>query len=749
MAGFDPSGSGANRQQADVLGLPMGFKAFTPAPFGGMNQMASRIGIEDSEFWWMENLYVAGPLKITALDDNGPALYTAPLGKTIISFFWFNINATRYCAVFLDDGTAVQVAESTGAQTVISSAANTFYTTGAPLPACAQSASQYLIISSNITTNSYWIWDGATLYSAGGLAPTTTIRSGGAGYSSVPTVTVYGGHGTGATATATVNNGAVVEVVITNPGSGYTPNDRVQLIFSGGGSDTGGRLRAVLTGVAVDHVALLDGGSGYTSAPAVNFSSGAATATATVSGGKVVAITLTSGGAAYTDAPTVTFSGGGGSGAAAYALLVPTSVASGVIDAGGSGYTSAPTVTVVGGGGSGATFTTTVAGGAINTLPLGAGGSGYTSAPAIVIGTGFNSGAAADAALMPYGVSGAAIEIYSSRVWVVFPNQSTSQNNAGVFLVSAPSSLTDFAESDGGASFVNADRFLKVKYTAIRQSNGFLYPFGDSSVSVISNVQTGGSPTTTTFNYQNTDPQVGTPWRDSCADFGRTVLFANKLGVFGVYGGTATKVSEKVDDVFDNMVLPEEGGVTPSTAVVSIQSNKVYLILLTILDPLTAEQRTVMLGWDSKKWFVVSQSAALTYIGGQEVDSVQYAWGTDGTSLYPLLDTTSSTLEKKLVTKLYGAKDIFLVKQALAFYMQAHDQSGSGASFTVTVDNDSASYALPVQPSFGANLPDLFAGGAANVSGVSLGMTLISTSPNFRIEHLVLGYIDQLGLIGH
>jgi hypothetical protein len=67
-------------------------------------------------------------------------------------------------------------------------------------------------------------------------------------------------------------------------------------------------------------------GSGYTSAPTVTISappSGGttATATATITNGKVTAVTLTNAGSGYTSTPTISFSGGGGSGAAAVATL--------------------------------------------------------------------------------------------------------------------------------------------------------------------------------------------------------------------------------------------------------------------------------------------------------------------------------------------------------------------------------------------------------------------------------------------
>ncbi|MCE2863249.1 MAG: hypothetical protein LW690_12420 [Opitutaceae bacterium] len=49
-----------------------------------------------------------------------------------------------------------------------------------------------------------------------------TVTNGGAGYTSVPSVTISGGEGTGATATATVTQGVVTAITITNAGSGFT-----------------------------------------------------------------------------------------------------------------------------------------------------------------------------------------------------------------------------------------------------------------------------------------------------------------------------------------------------------------------------------------------------------------------------------------------------------------------------------------------------------------------------------------------
>jgi FtsP/CotA-like multicopper oxidase with cupredoxin domain len=110
----------------------------------------------------------------------------------------------------------------------------------------------------------------------------------GLGYTTPPTVTFYGGGGTGAAATAALNG--VTGITVVTAGTGYTSPPTVTL--------TGG------------------GGTG-------------ATATAIITLGSVGAITLTNPGSGYTSAPQVNLTGGGGSGARAIAMLAGVLVMNG------------------------------------------------------------------------------------------------------------------------------------------------------------------------------------------------------------------------------------------------------------------------------------------------------------------------------------------------------------------------------------------------------------------------------------
>jgi IPT/TIG domain-containing protein len=89
------------------------------------------------------------------------------------------------------------------------------------------------------------------------ISPTATSNGGvsgmiitaiGAGYATAPTVSLSGGGGTGATATATVSGGSITGITITNAGSGYTSSPSVT--FSGGGG-SGAVATATITGAKV------------------------------------------------------------------------------------------------------------------------------------------------------------------------------------------------------------------------------------------------------------------------------------------------------------------------------------------------------------------------------------------------------------------------------------------------------------------------------------------------------------------
>lgn len=427
---------------------------------------------------------------------------------------------------------------------------------------------------------------------------------------------------------------------------------------------------------------VVNGGSGYASAPSVTISGGSgtgATATATLTSGSVTSVTITNSGSGYVvgDTPIITFGGTSTAGSVTTITVIN----------GGSGYTSAPTVAITGGGGAGATATAIVSAGVVTGFTVTASGSGFTSTPAIGLTGGGGSGAVAQARIltvafattqiMPIGISGTGIEVFTNRVWVI---------NVNKLYTTDPGSITAF-----NTISTASDSFLRANYINLKQSNGFLYLIGDSSINVISNVQTSGSPSLTTFNNQNVDPQVGTPWPNSVVPFGRDIVFANTNGIYVMFGGAAEKVSEKLDGIFAEATLPLSGSANiPCAALHTIYGIKVYMILMTVIDDFTGAPTPKLMMWDGKKWFIGSQEVDMTFISTQEISSNLQPYGTDGTNLFPLFSIPSATLAKKARGKLWSGGSYLIDKQLLRVYTEGFDNAGGGYSLNLSVDTETS-----------------------------------------------------------
>lgn len=667
--------------------------------WGGLNTKASRPGIGNEEFAWVMNFMPVGDQNMRVMYAEGDALYSVPnpLQDTIIFEFAYNIGNTSYQAVFLDDGTAYQVRRSDGAITTISAVPGTFYTTGGDLPHCAQWQSKYLIIVSTAQPDGYWIWNESALFTSGTLSPDVTVLDNGRDYSSVPTVTAYGGSGSGATFLATIGNNpeeGVTEIEVLTPGSGYDLNDVVALAISGGGSDDGAAATAVVdrTISGLSSIEVIDAGRNYDDSTVITLTGGGASTQATAvvasfsfSGFGVTSITVTNPGLGYTSAPTLgTAQSAPGAGLNMVAHLTPGQITSITVQAGGSGYTTPPVVEITGDG-SGAEAVAVLTAGAVTSINVTNHGYGYSYASIRLVGG--NKAASASVTLMPHGIKGNSVETFQSRVWV-------SDDTKGHF--TAPASTSLFATSAGGGTYAATESFLRRIITRLIQANGFLYQIADSSINVISNVQTSGNPATTTFNNANIDPQVGCPWRDSVQAFGRALVFANSTGVYALYGGAAEKVSSALDGLFANATFNTgaSGGVTPSAGVATIFGIRCYCLLFTSINPYTGEQETFLCCWDGQKWFAHAPLKTPTFIGTEEIDSELTTWATDGDDLFPLFQTPSEELEKIFQTKLRADPAYVYKKQVNRLYMMAESFDDEPPTFEIGIDTEEGLGAL-------------------------------------------------------
>lgn len=283
---------------------------------------------------------------------------------------------------------------------------------------------------------------------------------------------------------------------------------------------------------------------------------------------------------------------------------------------------------------------------------------------------------------LPTSIRGYAVSVWQQRLWYA---------RGVLYASSAPSNGVDFTIGNGATSQLGTDPFIRTQYMSLAQANGFLYIFGDSSVNVISNIQSSGSPTvTTTFNNQNVDPQIGASWPNTVQAFGRGLIYANTTGVYALFGGASQKISDQLDGIFDAMGHFTNLSLVrgPSSAVAMINNQRCYMLLIPLKGPLDTISRNALVVWDGKKWFVASQSISLTFIATQMISSLPMAWGTDGLNLYPLFGATTGTkISKVWQTKLFNGDGLWITKSAYRLFTSIIDNAGTGVTESGTIDS--------------------------------------------------------------
>lgn len=660
---------------ADTPGLPANFQNIVWERFDTLNTKPPRPAIADTEFFWGDGVMPIGPSNLRLLWGVGSSSYEAPIGTTIVWFAFGNVASTRYGVVLLDDGKVEVFFTSTSGSSTIMPSGTILSPTS--ILGFSQWGSKYLIFSKD-QENGYWLWDGTSLFTAGTVGPEVTLDSAGENYTSPPQITMQTtGAGTNAAFEATVENGFVSKITVTNPGSGFDVGDFAVMNVQGGGTDD----QALIGDIAVSQgvgglaeVYVIQGGNGYSSAAYARIDgTGGQGTNATISlaiqNGTVTGAAIETSGYNYIGATITVVDPGipgqhitGGSGALLGCSVAYGQITSILVAYGGTGYVSLPTIKIVGDG-SGAVAVPVISGGQVTSINMTNYGSGYTKALAVIQGG--NNAANATPTLMPFGISGTAIEVYNDQVWVTNGAATATEPPPSRTLFSDPNSPVSF--SNGGGSFLSTDSFVRVGYHAMKQTNGFLYLIGDSSLNLISgvktNIPTSGTtgPPVTTFSNINVDPQFGSPWPASVQVFSRNIVFANTVGIFVSYGGAVTKASLPLDGFYASGPIFGDTA-NFSAAVAHIFGIPVYMLLLPVVDQISKQVINKLLMWDGKKWFTSQQDASLTFVATQEINSVLTAWGTDGNTVFPLFAKPSTNFTKVVQSKLYSSPAYWTTK---------------------------------------------------------------------------------------
>lgn len=682
-----------------VPGLPENFQNLAFEGFSGLNTKTPRPGIKDDECAWLDGFMPVGQSVLRVLPGAGPVVITSV--SAIVWKGFGNIGDTPYGILLKADGSLTAFNTITAVATTILSAGT--ITSPSSIFGFSQWGSDYLIFAKD-QPNGYWLWDGTNVFTTFSVGPEVEIANAGDGYTSLPTITPRtSATGVGSVYLATILNQSVVKVTVTNPGTLYGKTEFTVLDVTGGGTDNQAiplPPAVTLTSGGLDTIYVSNGGNGYTYRSSVTVTGGGgsgAVISLSIQNGTITGAAVVDTGTGYTSAPTLTVNDPGipgtpaipgGTGGSLFCSVAFGQITGIGVSNGGTGYTSPPTVRILGTG-TGAQAFAVISGGAVTGVQMTNMGKGYTIA--IASFEGGNKAANLRPRLMPIGISGTAVEVYQQRVWVTNGGAAATYPPKNRTIFSAPNSVVNFG--DGGGAFQSRDSFLRVGYRFLKQSNGFLYLGGDSSINYVSGVTTSTAGSTsvaalpiTTFGNQNVNPQLGSSWPGSVQVFGSNIVFANSIGIFVSYGGAVQKASEPLDGFYGTGAIY---GATAnfSSAVATIFGVPVYMLLLPTVDQRTGLTVNKLLMWDGKRWFTSQQDRTLTYIATQEINSVMTAWGTDGTNVFRLFQTPTTGFTKSVLSKLFSSPTYWATKTATRLNGVAYS-NGSNLPLRITIDNE-------------------------------------------------------------
>ena len=302
-------------------------------------------------------------------------------------------------------------------------------------------------------------------------------------------------------------------------------------------------------------------------------------------------------------------------------------------------------------------------------------GTNYLSAPSVTItGSGVGQIITATVVSQP----GTAIASFSGRTWIA---------NGRTLYFTAAGTNNDFYSASAGNIVFN-DETLTGNITQLVSANNFLYVFGVNSISVISDVRINSTTGATLYTNTNISASVGSDLPYAMMPYFRSIVFMNRYGMYALVGSTTSKISDALDGLFPYIDF---------TKPVSAGQVLIYNILCACFNfYYNGTQGTQGAGqyiqavFFDKKWFFTYQNA-LVAIASIPVSGTPTLYGTTGSDLQVLYQSSTASLPSKVQTALYSFGNVIRDKQALKWGVEAILGATTGNNLAVVTDSESAS----------------------------------------------------------
>jgi hypothetical protein len=271
---------------------------------------------------------------------------------------------------------------------------------------------------------------------------------------------------------------------------------------------------------------------------------------------------------------------------------------------------------------------------------------------------------------------GTDIAVFSGRVWFIVASGGRPTRTRQF---SAPDSFTDFTAASGGGSSALTDAAFPGPIYRLLSALEQLWQVGPGAVNAISNVATTGG--VTTFSDTNIVSNVGSTFPSSVTSFFRTFLFLTPYGIYAIVGATPQKLSDKLDNIFQDLQL----GTDAPAAVGTVHNVFVWVVLVPYVDP-DAGLRSLLLCFTAGKWFFASAGTTLTALASVLVGALPELYVTNGTQIFQLFADVEEPVSYKIQSKLFDFGDSTQMKTFDRFGLEL--QSDNIVSPLVTIENE-------------------------------------------------------------
>jgi hypothetical protein len=208
-------------------------------------------------------------------------------------------------------------------------------------------------------------------------------------------------------------------------------------------------------------------------------------------------------------------------------------------------------------------------------------------------------------------------------------------------------------------------------------------------------------------------------------------MFANTNGIYAVFGSSVQKISDDMDGIFKLIDFSQQ----PFAALADFNNIHNILWLVRYKDPVVG-MRSIMMTFNGKKWFVVSQGNALAAIATASTlaSGKTLTFATSGSDITQILGSATTPVPFKLQTALTHHGNAVQRKKTIRGGFAATASANVNMTAALDTDEGTQSYQRKLVSGFQALTAQ------EDGSGRYLGATVTGSLAGFTMTNLTIEY---------